>query len=150
MSNNYQEKIIALWIVFLLGTLFHTQLALMPIFHGLSVIESEKANSLDEISGIMWLMLGFFVLPMLAIIATAFTDARRYRVIHFALTVFYTVLNLSHLVLDLLLPQVIWYQITLMLLLFLIGLLLNLVAYQWMKAPRRTNNSFSEPLTTQR
>lgn len=150
MSNNYQEKIVALWIVFLLGTLFHTQLALMPLFHGLSVIESQKATSINEISGIMWLMLGFFSLPMLAIIATVFTDARRYRVIHFALTVFYTVLNLSHAVVDLLLPQVIWYQIALMVLLFLIGLLLNIVAFQWMKAPLRTNNRFSEPLTTQR
>ncbi|WP_427159812.1 hypothetical protein ACQFX9_28145 [Aliinostoc sp. HNIBRCY26] len=135
MANNYQEKIITLWIVFLLGTLFHTQLGLMPLFHGLSVIESQKATSMNQISIIMWLMLGFFTIPILAIIATVFTANRRYRVIHFGLTIFYSVLNLAHLVLDLLLPQVIWYQITLMVILFLIGLLLNLVAFQWMKAP---------------
>ena len=34
---NYREKIIALWTVFLLGTLFHTQLALIPLFHGIDV-----------------------------------------------------------------------------------------------------------------
>lgn len=146
MSNNYQEKIIVLWVAFLLGTLFHTQLALMPLFHGLNVIESQPATSINQISGIMWLMLGFFVLPIFAIIATVFTDARRYRVIHFGLTVFYTVLNFLHLVLDLLLPQVLWYQIALMLLLFLIGLLLNLVAFQWIKAQPRHHNRIPERL----
>ncbi|MCF4969429.1 hypothetical protein [Nostoc sp. CMAA1605] len=115
--------------------LFHTQLGLMPLFHGLSLIESQKATSMNQISSIMWLMLGFFTIPILAIIATVFTANRRYRVFHFWLTIVYSVLNLTHLVLDLLLPQVIWYQITLMVILFLIGLLLNLVAFQWMKAP---------------
>ncbi|QSJ18028.1 hypothetical protein JYQ62_04040 [Nostoc sp. UHCC 0702] len=140
MAVNNQEKIIALWTVFLLGILFHTLLGLMPLFHGLSVLESQKATSMSDISTIMWLMLGFFVLPMLAIIATAFTDSRRYRVIHFGLTVFYSVMNLIHLVADWLLPQVIWYQIALMVLLFLIGLLLNFVAYQWMRSQFQSNN----------
>ncbi|MBW4613233.1 MAG: hypothetical protein KME21_08110 [Desmonostoc vinosum HA7617-LM4] len=133
MGINYREKIIALWIVFLLGTLFHTQLGLMPLFHGLSVIESEKANAIGEISGILWLMLGFFIFPMLAIIATAFINSNRYKVIHFGLTVFYSVLNLFHLVADLSVKPILWYQTALMTLLFLIGLLLNFVAFQWMR-----------------
>ncbi|AFZ24093.1 hypothetical protein Cylst_1835 [Cylindrospermum stagnale PCC 7417] len=140
MTINYREKIIVLWTVFLLGTLFHTQLSLMPLFHGLPVIESQKAASINDISGIMWLMLVFFVLPMLAIIATAFTDSRRYRIIHFGVTVFYSVMNLIHLILDWLLPQVIWYQIALMMLLFLIGLLLNFVSFQWMRQLFRSQN----------
>jgi hypothetical protein len=49
-------------------------------------------------------------------------------------------MNLIHLVLDLLLPQVIWYQIALMVFLFLIGLLLIFVAYQWMKYPVNRQN----------
>jgi hypothetical protein len=57
MAVNYREKIIALWTVFLLGILFHTQLGLMPLFHGLSVFESQKATTINDISGIMWLML---------------------------------------------------------------------------------------------
>lgn len=141
MAINYREKIIALWTAFLLGILFHTQLSLMPLFHGLNVIESQKAASINDIAGIMWLMLGFFVLPILAIIATAFTDSRRYRVIHFGLTVFYSVMNLLHLIADLLVQPVLWYQIALMLLLFLIGLLLNFVAFQWMRKSFRDVNS---------
>ncbi len=45
MEITLQEKIIALWIVFLLGMLFHTQLALMPLFHGLKVAESQLTHS---------------------------------------------------------------------------------------------------------
>jgi heme/copper-type cytochrome/quinol oxidase subunit 4 len=86
-----------------------------------------------EIAPIMWLMLGFFVLPMAAIIGTAFIDSRQYRSIHFGLTVLYTVLNFFHLLADAIVPPVAWYQIALMIILLIIGLLLNLVSFQWMK-----------------
>jgi hypothetical protein len=139
MMVNYREQIIALWTAFLLGTLFHTQLGLMPLFHGLSVAESQHASQLRDISIIMWLMLGFFTLPLLAIIITAFTDSKRYRLLHFALTVVYTVLNLLHIIADLFVQPILWYQISLMVILFLIGLLLNLVSFQWMKLESRRN-----------
>lgn len=139
MPVNYRERIIALWTAFLLGTLFHTQLGLMPLFHGLSVAESQTASKLSDISMIMWLMLGFFVIPMLAIIATSFTDSKRYRIFHFALTVLYSIMNLLHVIADLLVQPILWYQITLMVALFLIGLLLNLVAFQWMKLQPKSN-----------
>jgi hypothetical protein len=140
---NTQNKIITLWAVFLLGTLFHTQLGLMPLFHGLSVAphnDSQAATDISSLSGIFWLMLGFFVLPMFAMIFTAFTDAKPYRVTHFWLTVVYSVLNLVHMVMDLLLETVFWYQIALMAILFLLGLLLNLVAFQWMKEKAKSKH----------
>ncbi|MGJ5634778.1 hypothetical protein ABF638_37040, partial (plasmid) [Nostoc sp. CALU 1950] len=68
MVIKHQGKIITLWIVFLLGLLFHSQLGLMPIFYGLSVADSQ-AQSIAEVAPIMWLMLGFFVFPMAAIVA---------------------------------------------------------------------------------
>jgi len=133
MAVNYRERIISLWTVFLLGILFHTELGLMPLFHGLSVAESQKATNINDISGIMWLMLGFFMLPMLAIISTAFTDSKRYRIVHFGLTIFYTIMNLLHVVSDLLVKPILWYQIVLIVFLFFVGLLLNITAFQWMR-----------------
>lgn len=133
---NYREKIIALWTVFLLGTLFHTQLALMPLFHGIDVAmmnHHQQAATIAEITPILWGMLLFFTLPMLAIVATAFYRFKRYREFHFGLTLVYTVLNFVHLVADLTVTPIAWYQIALMLLLFLIGIFLNIVAYQWMR-----------------
>ncbi|MGK7876328.1 MAG: hypothetical protein AB4426_24440 [Xenococcaceae cyanobacterium] len=128
---NYQGKIIALWTVFLLGMLFHTQLALMPLFHGLSVAESHTHEFMD-LSSIMWFMLGVFTLPMIAIVATAFYHSKSYRVFHFGLTVFYTVTNFLHFILDVFV-DVPSYQLFLMAFLFVIGILLNIVSFQWMR-----------------
>jgi hypothetical protein len=130
MAINNQAKIIVLWIVFLLGLLFHTDLGLMPLFHNLSVAESQ-AQSMTEIAPILWLMLGFFILPMGAIIATLFFSSKSYRRIHFGLTLFYTLLNISHLIADLMIRPLIAYQIILMAILLMIGLLLNIVSYDW-------------------
>ncbi len=131
MTINNQEKIMALWSVFLFGTSFHTQLGLMPLFYGESVAMS-GTNRVTNVSH-LWLMLGFFVLPMIAIVATAFTNSKRYKVIHFGLTIFYSVINFLHVVLDLLVKPIAWYQIALMVILFAVGILLNIVAFQWMQ-----------------
>nr|WP_041919356.1 hypothetical protein [Gloeocapsa sp. PCC 7428] len=130
---SYQEKLIALWTVFLLGTLFHTQLGLMPLFHGQDIAIADGHNSVN-IAYILWGMLGFFILPMLAIVVMVFNDSKRYRIMHLNLTIFYTVLNFLHFVLDLKIIPIVWYQITLMIVLLLIGLLLNVVSLQWLRA----------------
>lgn len=140
MSVNYQGKIITLWTTFLLGTIFHTDLGLMPAFHGQSIAHShdEAAN----IAWIFWLMLAFFVVPMFAVIATAFTDSKGFRIAHFWLTIFYSVMNLLHVVFDLLVTPIVWYQIALMVILFAIGLLLNVVSFQWMQHYRKEKAFF--------
>jgi hypothetical protein len=51
---------------------------------------------------------------------------------HFKLTVIYSLLNLTHLIADLSVTPIAWYQIALMTILVTIGMLLNLVAYRWM------------------
>jgi hypothetical protein len=138
---NYREKIIALWTVFLLGILFHTQLGLMPLFHGLDVAimghHHPGGATMGEITPILWGMLLFFMLPMLAIVATAFYEFKPYRVFHFGLTLVYTVLNLIHAIADLLVTPIAWYQIALMVFLLLVGILLNLVSYQWIQMGSR-------------
>jgi uncharacterized membrane protein len=132
MAIKYQEKIITLWAVFLLGTLFHTQLGLMPLFHNQSVALAHSRET-DNITWILWSMLAFFVVPMVAMIATLFNDSKRYRKAHFGITLFYSAMNLFHIVADLLVKPIAWYQISLMVVLFLIGLLLNLVSLQWIQ-----------------
>jgi hypothetical protein len=129
MKSNYANQIIALWTAFLLALLFHTELGLMPLFHGQNIAHSHD-NS--DIAWVLWLMLAFFVPPLLAIILPTFTERKRYRIGHFWLTVIYSVLNLAHLIADLLVTPIEWYQIALMTILVLIEILLNLVAYRWM------------------
>jgi hypothetical protein len=129
MKSNYSHQIIVLWIAFLLTLLFHTDLGLMPLFHGQNIAHSRDTQ---DISWILWLMLLFFIPPLLGIILPTFTNSKRYRVSHFWLTVIYSVLNFAHLIADLSVTPIVWYQIALMTILFFIGILLNLVSYRWM------------------
>ncbi|MGF1541588.1 MAG: hypothetical protein ACFCU5_14245 [Pleurocapsa sp.] len=43
------------------------------------------------------------------------------------------ILNIIHAIADLLVTPIVWYQIALMVLLVFVGILLNIVAYQWMR-----------------
>jgi uncharacterized membrane protein YhaH (DUF805 family) len=143
--THYIEKINTLWTVFLLGTLFHTHLGLMPLFHGLSVAHSEVQGNAD-VSWVFWLMLIFFVIPLGLMTLNVFVQSKRYRQFHFGLTLFYSVMNFFHAIADLMVRPIISYQVTLMLLLFLIGVLLNWVAYQWVLThPQKTVQGMTIP-----
>jgi len=128
-TSSYPAKINALWTAFLLGLLFHTDLALMPLFHEMEIEHSHAGGDVNAVFGFMLL---FFLLPMLAIIAPTFTVTKSYRVFHFYLTLVYSVLNLGHLIADIVVGAP-WYQLVLMTILVIIGLLLNLVSFQWLK-----------------
>jgi hypothetical protein len=143
MKKDYSLQIVTLWSVFLLGTLFHVQLGLMPLFHGLGVSLSHAHNS-GEIVPILWGMLAFFGIPMGATIFTVFTEAKGFRKGHFWLTVVYSVLNLFHAVADLFVPPRVWPQVILMVMLFGIGVLLNWVSWQWWHAysPSQQRSSY--------
>jgi hypothetical protein len=144
MSLNKQEKIIALWIIFLFGTIFHTQLALMPLLHGENVVMPKAQGRMPAFES--WLMLGFFILPAIAIAMTAFNNARRYRLVHFCLTVFFTVVNAIHFVLDLAVQQIVWHQIVLVFFLLVNSVLLNIVSLQWLRE-RPKNSKLRKKLT---
>jgi hypothetical protein len=126
-----QGQIIALWVVFLFGMVFHSQLAMMPLLYGVD-IAIPRYNGKTPVSH-LWMMLGFFVIPMLAIAATAFYVSPPYRMFHFGLTVVYSVLNFMHGAMDLTVRPIEWYQIALMAIIFLNGILLNVAAFQWMQ-----------------
>jgi hypothetical protein len=127
----YQLRIIALWTAFLLGLIFHTDLGLMPLFHGVDVASSHGHDTFP-LSIIFWLMLLFFAIPMMAIALTPFLHHHRGNQLNFGLTVIYSILNLIHFGMDVLVkaPS---YQLALMGMLVLIGFALNRVTFQWLK-----------------
>lgn len=132
MGLTLQTQIIALWSVFLFGMVFHSQLAFMPSLYGENVAMPTSTGKMP-LSHI-WGMLGFYAIPMMAIMATVLYTSPTYRMMHFGLTVFYTVMNLAHGIADLMVRPIEWYQITLMALVFLNGIALNVVAFEWMQA----------------
>ena len=122
-------QIIALWTVFLFGLVFHTQLALMPLLYGVDVA-IPRYQGKTPISH-LWGMLGFYIIPMVMIVLTALNSSLTYRMIHFGITVIYTIMNFLHVALDLRVQPIEWYQITLVSAMFIIGLGLNALALVW-------------------
>ena len=125
----------SLWIAYLLAMLFHVQLGLMPLFHGLSIVIGNTVNP-SRLTLVYWPMMGYFLLPLAALlmISWAASDGRGegpWRPWHFWLSVLYSVTNLIHLIADIVIPDSRGDQVFLMALLLLIGLLINRQAWLW-------------------
>ena len=127
-----------LWLSWFLCMLFHVDLGLMPLFHGLSpAIESHVAPG--RLPLVFGAMLGYFLVPLLALNLIAYAssapaEVRRwapFRRLHFWLSVLYTATNIPHLIADIVVPDSRWDQVLLMVAMVLIGLLINLEAWRW-------------------
>ncbi|MFN9989851.1 MAG: hypothetical protein ACK549_06355 [Cyanobacteriota bacterium] len=131
-----------LWLAYLLAMLFHVDLGLMPLFHGLSP-EIESRVDPSQLPLVFWGMLIYFLLPLLAILLITWTASnpatagrwRWWRRVHFWLSVVYTVTNVPHLLADILVPDSRSDQVALMVVLLAIGLLINVEGWRWWRQP---------------
>jgi hypothetical protein len=137
-SLRHGVRLISLWLAWLLAMLFHVDLGLMPLFHGIS----PEIHSHVEESALPWLfgaMLAYFLLPLIAIVLIAYACTaslplqrwRHWRRAHFWFSVVYTITNIPHLIADILVPDRRLDQIVLMLALVVFGLLINLEGWRW-------------------
>ena len=145
-SLRHGLRLISLWLVWLLAMLFHVDLGLMPLFHGISpAIESQVPAS--HLALVFWGMLGYFLIPLAALLLIAYAEStalisgaggpwRRWRPLHFGLSLLYSVTNLGHLIADIVIPDSRGDQVFLMLVLLGIGLLINREAWLWWRAAR--------------
>ena len=129
----------SLWIAWLLAMLFHVDLGLMPLFHGVS----PEIHSHVAAAALPWLfgaMLLYFLVPLGALVLIAYAASeppgscrrwRGWRRLHFWLSVVYTLTNLPHLLADIVVPDSRLDQVLLMVALVLIGLLINREAWLW-------------------
>lgn len=137
------RRLIALWVSWLLAMVFHVNLGLMPLFHGVSPeIESKVPRA--DLPAIYWAMLGFFALPVVALLLTSYTPGgtgrhafwRRWPRIQFGFSVLYTVANGLHLIADIVVPDSRGDQVALMVAMVVIGLLINREAWCWWQESR--------------
>lgn len=134
-----------LWLCWFLAMLFHTDLGLMPLFHGLSP-EIESHLSEARLPLLFWAMLVYFLIPLasLLLISYAASDSlhprrwRSWKRSHFWITVLYTATNIPHLLADILIPDSRSDQVALMVVLVLLGLLLNIEAWHWWRGSPST------------
>ena len=84
-------------------------------------------------------MLGYFLLPLLAIVLISFADStmgpgirwRPLRRLHLWSSLVYSITNILHLLADILLPDARLDQIVLMAVMTLLGLLINIEGWRW-------------------
>ena len=126
----------SLWLSWLLAMLFHVDLGLMPLFHGISPqIKGQVADS--QLPGLFATMLGYFLVPLAAVVGIAYASSnptsRRHtwRLAHWGLSVVYSLSNMVHLVADILVPDSRPDQVVLMGVMVAIGLLINREAWLW-------------------
>jgi hypothetical protein len=133
-----------LWLTYLLAMLFHVDLGLMPLFHGLSP-EIESHVKPERLSLVFWGMLIYFLIPLLAILLITWTASnpatagrwRWWRRWHFWLSVVYTITNVPHLIADILVPDSRGDQVALMVVLLGLGLLINVEGWRWWRQSSR-------------
>jgi len=139
---NHPLRLVSLWLAYLLAMLFHVDLGLMPLFHGLS---PEIASHVPpaRLPWLFWGMLLYFLVPLATLLRLAWAASqpgrpggwRGWRRAHFWISVVYTATNIPHLIADILVPDSRADQVTLMAVLLLIGLLINREAWAWWRQP---------------
>jgi len=137
-------RLCSLWIAYLLAMLFHVDLGLMPLFHGLSP-EIESQVPPEQLGWLFWAMLIYFLIPMFSLLRISWAASepgrrggwRGWRRLHFWISVVYTITNIPHLIADILVPDSRSDQVALMAVLLLIGLLINREAWAWWREAAR-------------
>lgn len=143
--SRYSLRLRHLWTAYLLAMLFHVDLGLMPLFHGLSP-EIESQVPKESLPALFWAMLIYFLIPLMSLVLIAYADGsdrgtqrhfwQRWRAVHFWLSLLYTLTNIPHLIADILVPDSRGDQVFLMLVLLGLGLLINREAWLWWRRGR--------------
>ncbi len=140
-ASDHALRLAGLWLAWLLVMLFHVELGLMPLFHGLSVeIRSRVPGA--RLPVVFLTMLVYFLLPVLALLLlihalsapAGWSAAPWLRASQFWFSVIYTLSNAIHLTADIRIPDARSDQVLLMAVLTLIGLGINVEAWQWWQA----------------
>ena len=131
MINRMQ--VVTLWIIFLFGMILHSLLGIFPLFWGESISISQEQIAKNPMQSSMWMMLLFFLIPMIIIVLTSFLETKWYRITNFAFTLLFTLMNIWHLMGHLGESPVDQRQIVLLAFIFISGIMLNIVSFKWLK-----------------
>ena len=136
--HDHALRLAGLWLAWLLVMLFHVELGLMPLFHGLSVVIRSRVPA-DRLPALFLTMLIYFLLPVLALLLlvhalsapSGWSASPLLRGGQFWFSALYTLSNAAHLIADIRIPDARGDQVLLMVVLTMIGLAINLEAWQW-------------------
>lgn len=122
-------QIIFLWLLYPLGIMLHTLIALLPLFVGLSV--KEDAMEKSSINAQKAMMMITSSIPLIFICGILFTDHAVFRWLNLAMVSLLCLANLMHLLKHIGADKKDIVQNSLLTLLLIFSLLLAFVSYQW-------------------
>jgi hypothetical protein len=127
MMVDHGLRLAGLWMAWLLVMLYHVELGLMPLFHGVSVeIKSHvPPGKLPAVFMALLLTIHAISAPL------SWSNGIGWRSAQFWFSVGYTVSNVLHLIADIRIPDSRSDQVLLMFVLTAIGLLINREAWLW-------------------
>ena len=124
-------KVIVLWTIFLFGMVFHSLIAMMPLFFGESVAIPDATGAVPV--SMMWMSLAFYLLPMIFITTTLFIETSWYKITNFVFSVLFSLMNIFHLFEHFSQASVDFVQVALLTFVLIASILLNIAAFKWMK-----------------
>lgn len=128
--NNLQ-KIIILWLLFVVGMILHFNYHVGELFYGID-IKRPNANGIVPISTAI-VRFVFEIAPMMFITFLMFIEKAWLRVFNFSVSILYTAANFAHLFQELRSEKLDLSQINLLSFVLVASLLLNLASWKWWK-----------------
>ncbi len=128
-----RTQVITLWIIFLFGMILHSLLGIFPLFWGESISMSQEQIAKNPMESSMWMMIFFFLIPLIIIVFTSFIETKWYRITNFVFTLLFTLMNIWHLFGHLGESPADTRQIVLLTFILLSGVMLNIVSFGWLK-----------------
>lgn len=128
--NNLQ-KIIVLWLLFVVCMIFHFNYHVGELFYGID-IKRPNANGIVPMSAAI-VRFVFEILPMMFITFLMFIEKAWLRIFNFSVSILYTLANFAHLFQELRSEKPDLSQINLLSFVLVASLLLNLASWKWWK-----------------
>lgn len=128
--NNLQ-KIVTLWILFVVCMILHFNYHVGELFYGVD-IKRPNANGVVPTSAAI-IRFVFEILPMMLVTFILFIEKPIIRQTNFYLSILFSLANLAHLVEEFMSPKLDLSQLNLLSFVFISSLLLNLASWRWIK-----------------
>lgn len=134
MDTGYKHRIAVaiLWVLLLIAFLWHTILALMPLFYGITVAHAELAS--QDPDGGKWMMLGFGMAFITFAGLAALIQNKIYRWINFGFAALATLANLAHLAEHAFAGNVGIIDLIFLVFTLALSITLAIVSFQWARA----------------
>ncbi len=128
---NNSQKIVTLWILFVVCMILHFNYHVGELFYGVDIKRPNANGNVPTSAAIIRFV--FEILPMMLVTFILFIEKPIIRQINFYLSILFSLANLAHLVEEFMSPKLDLSQLNLLSFVFISSLLLNLASWKWIK-----------------